>query len=49
MLEIDNRINTIVKVTPQNVAKVEAMIKNDSAYLKSSDKFAKLEMSKKGN
>lgn len=49
MIEIDNEINNIVKITPENVAKVEAMIKNDSAYLRSSDKFAKLEMSKKGN
>lgn len=49
MIEIYDRINAIVKITPENVAKVEAMIKNDSAYLRSSDKLAKLEMSKKGN
>lgn len=47
MLEIDNRINTIVKITPKNVAKVEAMIKNDSAYLRSGDKNAKPQTSKK--
>lgn len=49
MIEIDDRINTIVKITPKNVAKVEAMIKNDSAYLRSGDKNAKPQTSNKGN
>lgn len=49
MIEVDNKINTIVEISPENVAKVEAMIKNDSAYLRASDKLAGPEMSNKRN
>lgn len=49
MIETDDIVDDIVKITVANISKVEAMIKNDSAYLKSSDKFAEPIISSKGN
>ncbi|WP_406545886.1 hypothetical protein [Succinimonas sp.] len=40
---------TIVKLTRDNVAKVEAMIRNDSAYIKSHEKKAKPKLSLKSS
>lgn len=45
MLDIDENI---VKITLKNVASVEAMIKNDSAYLRAGDKNSEPQISKNG-
>lgn len=45
MLDIDENI---VKITLKNVARVEAMIKNDSAYLRSGDNKFEPQVSKNG-
>ena len=49
MIETDDNIEGIVKIKVENVAKVEAMIKNDSAYIRSGDELSKPVKSKKGN
>lgn len=47
--EVDFNGYKLAKLTRDNVAIVEAMIRNDSAYIKSTDKTAKPMFDKKGN
>ena len=49
MIETDDNIEGIVKIKVENVAKVDTMIKNDSAYIRSGDELSKPVKSKKGN
>ena len=49
MIETDDNIEGIVKIKVENVAKVETMIKKDSAYIRSGDELSKPVKSKKGN